>query len=158
MSKKVECAFMTAQVSNRNGIEVVIDKSEIDHITREGEKFVNNRFELSFTQFKNLVAKEGLRVKLLAADISPKNYVNAAAFVASVVANGKGVVEVSEVAAGDIIPDTDGLTAENDMMVSRIVEFEPSKDGERAELLQMAKTMYLQAVATMSTTIIKPLF
>lgn len=156
--KTFECIITNAQVSNREGIEVVINDNICEHITREGERFTNNKFELSFTQFKKLIEKDNLRVKLLAADIAPKKYVYAAAFVTAVVADGKVTIQPIEVSAGDVIPDTDGLTAENDMIIHRIVKYEPSNASDRNEMLQLAKGMYLQSVSTLSQTVIKPLF
>lgn len=150
--------LLSASVSNFEGV-LTIETSEkkFKHLTRDGEEFSDSKFNLSFAQFKLIVGKDTLFTRMLVADIPQKHYDKAAALVSVVVADATATIEGELVSEGDEIPQTDGLKAERDMWVYRITDITFSSDGERKDLLRMAKAIYSENVATASQVVIKPL-
>ena len=159
MEKNENVVILSVNTTNRDELlEVVTDKPVFKHLTKEGEEYTNEKFALSFNEFKKVVAKAGVRARLYGADIQQKHFAKAAAFATAVCAEAVITVESNIVEAGDIIPSTDGLKAENSMWVHRITSFEKTFSKEDTEMLAEAKAMYVQGVEMAKSIVFKPMF
>lgn len=158
MENLKEVKLLAASVSNYDGLLTVeTDTKQFKHLTKEGVEFIDNKFTLSYTQFKTIVSKDSLFTRMLVADIPSKKYTSAAALVSGIIADATASIEGVLVSEGDEIPGTDGLKAENDMYVYRVKDITFSDDPERKEVLRMGKAMYAENVAMTSQVVIKPL-